>query len=140
MLDQPLLEIAHESAHVGAAQPEVQQNAGHPLPGHVIGELIAASGRKDGKAGLDQVGGLRARPRSVDRRMFQQPDELGRAMVHDAGFSTAPSFAAGAASVGRPIFAAKRGRLSAEARKGAGGPHPAKFGLASPPIPNITCP
>ena len=81
--DQPAFEGADIGAHVGAAALEVEHDIGDPLAGPVIGELPAAAGAKDRKAGVDQVLGPGARSGGVERGVLEQPDALGRAPVGD---------------------------------------------------------
>src|SRR5690606_19031392 len=54
--DDPLLQSAHEGAHVAAAPVQVQHDIGHPLAGAVIGELTAPPRAVHREAaGLQQV-------------------------------------------------------------------------------------
>ncbi len=82
-LDQPAFERGHIGAHVGPSAPEVEHDVSDPLPGSVIGELAAASGAMDRKAGVDQVAVLRARACGVKRRMLDEPDAFGRVSARD---------------------------------------------------------
>ena len=69
--------------HVGPAALEVEHDVSDPLPGSVIGELAAAAGAMDRKAGFDEVALLRAGSGGVKRRMLDQPDALGRGSARD---------------------------------------------------------
>ena len=82
-LDQPAFERGHIGSHVGPAALEVEHDVGDPLPGSVIGELAAASGAMDRKAGFDEVAVLGARPGGVERRMLDEPDAFGRVSARD---------------------------------------------------------
>jgi len=74
--DQPFLKVGHEPAHVAAAPPEIKHRIGDALARPVIGELAAAAGGKHRKPRLHKVLGPGARPRRVERRMLDQPDQL----------------------------------------------------------------
>src|SRR5260370_40595396 len=73
----------------------------------MIGELAAATGRKQRKTGVEQVCGSAAGPGGVDRGMFQQPDELWRLLRGDIGnprLHGGHSFGIGHRRVGYPPF------------------------------------
>ena len=73
-----------EGAHVAAAAAQVEHHVGDALAGPVIGELAAAPAAVDGQAlRIEQVLGPRAGAGGVERRVLEQPDELGRAPVRD---------------------------------------------------------
>ena len=85
-LDHPGLELLHETAHVMTAPAHVQHHVDDPLTGAVIGVLSAALAGMDRKAiRVGQILDPRAGPRRVKRRMFQQPDRLGRGASRDGG-------------------------------------------------------
>ena len=56
----PFFQAGHIGAHVGPPPLEVQHDIGHALAGAVIGELAAAAGGEQRKAGVEQVGLLAA--------------------------------------------------------------------------------
>src|SRR5690348_7537594 len=56
--DDPFLESRDIGADIRAALLEVEHHIGHTLAGSVIGYLAAASGRKQGEAGREQIAGL----------------------------------------------------------------------------------
>ena len=82
-LDQPAFERGHIGSHIRPSALEVEHHISDPLPGPVIGELAAASGAMNRKAGVDQVGVLRARAGGVKRRMLDEPNALGRVSARD---------------------------------------------------------
>ncbi|MBA7705861.1 hypothetical protein ES703_114701 [subsurface metagenome] len=83
--DDPFLQPRHIGAHVGPAALEVEHHIGDALAGPVIGELAAAAGREQGKAGVEQVLVLAAGPRGVERGVLQQPDQFARPPGGDIG-------------------------------------------------------
>jgi hypothetical protein len=71
----------------------------------MIGELAAAPGAIDGKAGIDQVAVIGAGAGGIDRRMFQQPHQLLRLTLGDGGgacFHLRHSLGIGDGMVGYP--------------------------------------
>ena len=62
---------------------EIEHEIADPLARPVIGVAPAAPGRDDGKARVEQVGGVGAGAGGVDRRVFEQPDQLARAARRD---------------------------------------------------------
>ena len=62
---------------VGAAL-ETEQHGRDPLAGPVIGHLPPASGLVERETGVDDVARICTRPRRVEGRVLQQPDEFGR--------------------------------------------------------------
>src|SRR4051812_45689605 len=84
-LDQPFLQVTYIGAHVRLAALQVEHGISHALPGAVIGELAAAAGAIDRKAGLDQIFIPGAGPGCVDGGMLQQPDLFARFAFGDGG-------------------------------------------------------
>ena len=54
--DDPLLEPRHIGPYIRPPPLQVEHDIGHPLAGAVIGELAAAAGIEQRKAGIEQVG------------------------------------------------------------------------------------
>ncbi len=72
------------AAHVAAAAIEIEQHIGDALTRAVIGVLPASAALVDREAlRLEQVLGARAGAGGVERRVFEEPDQLGRALVAD---------------------------------------------------------
>jgi hypothetical protein len=76
--DDPFLQRDHEAADIGTASLEVEHHISDALAGAVIGELPAPPCCVDWEARRDQIAGLGARSRSIERRMLEEPDELAR--------------------------------------------------------------
>ena len=74
--DHPAFEMMDEIAHVLAALSEVDVEIADPLSRPVIGIAPTPPGIVDGKARVDEFGGIGAGPGGVKRRMFQQPHPL----------------------------------------------------------------
>jgi len=51
----------------------------------MVSELPAAACGEDGKPGVEKVGGLAAGSGSVERRVFQQPDQFGGVFGRNIG-------------------------------------------------------
>jgi len=71
--DKPFLQSCDEGADIVRATVEIDHHVSHALAGTVIGELAAASGFVDRKAGLDELVRLGAGAGSVERRVLEQP-------------------------------------------------------------------
>ena len=83
--DQPFLQRRHVAPHVGRAALQVEHQVDHALARPVIGELPAAADLVDREARIDQVGRVGAGAGGVERRVLEQPHQLGRAAVRDRG-------------------------------------------------------
>ena len=76
--DDPFLEPVHVAAHIAVAAGEIEHDIGDALPGSVIGIAAAAAGPVHRQAlRVEQVFVARAGPGGVERRVLEQPDELG---------------------------------------------------------------
>src|SRR6516164_8504707 len=76
--DHPLLEPVHMAAHIAIAAVEIEHDIGNALPGSVIGVAAAAAGpvhRQESR--VEQVFLARAGPGGVERRVLEEPHELG---------------------------------------------------------------
>ena len=78
--DDPLLETSDIGSHVRPPTLQIEHHIGHPLARAVIGELPAAPRSKHREAGVEQVTGLAAGARGIERGVFQQPHQFGRFM------------------------------------------------------------
>ncbi len=83
--DDPRLERRHEAAHVRSAMLEVEHHIGDALARPVIGELAAPTGQMDGKSRVHQFLRLGAGAGGVERRMLEQPHQLGSPALGDGG-------------------------------------------------------
>ncbi len=83
--DNPLLKASDIGPHVGPAPPEVEHHIGDALARTVIGQLPAATARKNRKTGIEQVAGLAAGARGVERGVLEQPYQFWRAAGGDMG-------------------------------------------------------
>ena len=76
--DHPLLEPVHVAAHIAIAAGEIEHDIGDALPGPVIGVAAAAAGPVHRQVvRVEQVLRACAGPGSVERRVLEQPNELG---------------------------------------------------------------
>src|SRR5665213_605460 len=84
--DQPLLERPDIAVQIEAAALQIEHDIADALARSVIGELPAAAGLEHRKeVGRDEILGPRAGARRVERRVFQQPDQLRRGAGADRG-------------------------------------------------------
>ena len=68
--------------HLQFASTEVQQQVGHQLARAVVGDLAAAVARHHGNvADVEQVFAPPCQAQGVDRRMFGEPDLVGRGRI-----------------------------------------------------------
>ena len=75
--DDPCLETGDKRPGVAASNAQVEHDVGHPLARPVVGELPAASAAKDVKSvRRQQIGRLGRDSGGIQRRMFEEPDEL----------------------------------------------------------------
>ena len=84
-VDHPAFERRYISAHVAPALCQVELDITDPLAGSVIGITPAAARVINGKARIEQFGGIGAGSRGVERRMFEQPDAFAAVASVDRG-------------------------------------------------------
>ena len=83
--DRPFFDGRNEAAHIGRPALEIEHDITHALARTVIGELPAAAGDINGKAGLQQLLRLRRCAGRVKGRVLEQPDKLGRLAARNGG-------------------------------------------------------
>ena len=83
-VDNPLFKVVDEKPNVSFSFIEVEDGVCNSLPGPVVCVLAAPSGLVDGKAhGCKQIAFDGRCSRSVERRMFEEPDEFGGIVMND---------------------------------------------------------
>jgi len=77
--DDPALQTRDERTDIGLAAVQIQHHVGDPLTWTMIGELATPSGAVNREAlWIQQIHFVGTGAGGVDRRMFKEPDQLGR--------------------------------------------------------------
>ena len=84
-VDHPAFERGDIGAYIAPAPRQVELDIADALARAVIGVSPAAARIIDRKARVEQLGGVGARPRRIERRMLEQPDALARVARMDRG-------------------------------------------------------
>ena len=83
--------VATKRRTSGPAPLEIEHDVSDALAGPVIRELASTAAFVDREAGLDHVAGVCAGAGSVERRVLQEPNELGRPPGGDLAAPAPPS-------------------------------------------------
>ena len=83
--DDPFFDAGNKAAHIRRPALEIEHDITHALAGTVIGELPAAAGDINGKAGLQELLRLRRCAGRVKGRVLEQPNKLGRLAARNGG-------------------------------------------------------